>query len=138
MALKHSQIQTLQQKLSPQQIQFIKLLQMNTLDFEERMSEELLDNPALEKAETDAEFAESSNEEKETDEWGDGFNDSESYDVDEILRQSGGDDEFGSFRMGEDYTGEDRNEMPIRNETSFQEYLMEQAHASIFDEKDLM
>jgi len=138
MALKHSQIQTLQQKLSPQQIQFIKLLQMNTLDFEERMSEELLDNPALEKAETDLEFAESANDGKDSDDWGDDFNDSQNYDVDEVLRQSGEDDEFGSFRMGEDYTGEDRNELPIRSESSFQEYLMEQAQASIFDEKDLL
>jgi len=35
------------QKLSPQQIQFIKLLQMSTLDFEEKIELELLDNPAL-------------------------------------------------------------------------------------------
>ena len=62
---------------------------MNTLDFEERMSEELLDNPALKKAETDMEFAESANDGKESDDWGDDFNDSQNYDVDEILRQSG-------------------------------------------------
>ena len=35
------------QKLSPQQIQFIKLLQMSTLDFEEKIEQELLDNPAI-------------------------------------------------------------------------------------------
>ncbi|MGB0851264.1 MAG: RNA polymerase sigma-54 factor, partial [Bacteroidia bacterium] len=40
--------QKLLQKLSPQQIQFIKLLQLNTLNFEERVDEELLENPALE------------------------------------------------------------------------------------------
>jgi DNA-directed RNA polymerase specialized sigma54-like protein len=43
MALSQAQIQALQQKLSPQQIQFIKLLQMNTLDFESRLTEELLE-----------------------------------------------------------------------------------------------
>ena len=59
MALSQAQIQALQQKLSPQQIQFIKLLQMNTLDFESRLTEELLDNPALEKGQNDQEFAES-------------------------------------------------------------------------------
>jgi RNA polymerase sigma-54 factor len=46
--LKQHLSQKLLQKLSPQQIQFIKLLQLNTLNFEERVEEELLDNPALE------------------------------------------------------------------------------------------
>ena len=137
MALKQSQIQTLQQKLSPQQIQFIKLLQMNTQDFEDRMSEELLDNPALEKGETDTEFALSSAEGNKDEDWGDNFGNSV-IDVDEILRASGGDDEFGSFKMGEDYTGEDKNELPIRSESSFQDYLLEQARATFHDEKELL
>lgn len=135
MALSQAQILALQQKLSPQQIQYIKLLQMNTQDFESRLSEELLDNPALEKRDTDLEFAEKNAEGTDDyDDWGSG----ENIDVDEILRASGGDDEFGSFRMGEDYTGEDREEMPLRSESSFQEYLLEQARASIFSEKELL
>lgn len=135
MALSQAQIQALQQKLSPQQIQFIKLLQMNTQDFESKLSEELLDNPALEKGDTDMEFAEKNAEGSDDyDDWGSG----ENIDVDEILRASGGDDEFGSFKMGEDYTGEDRQEMPIRSESSFQEYLIEQARASLFGEKELL
>ena len=40
--------QSLQQKLSPQQIQFIKLLQIPTAELESRVEEELEDNPALE------------------------------------------------------------------------------------------
>lgn len=40
--------QTLSQKLSPQQIQFIKLLQVPTAELETRIEEELEDNPALE------------------------------------------------------------------------------------------
>src|SRR5210317_1396901 len=135
MALSQAQIQALQQKLSPQQIQFIKLLQMNTLDFESRLTEELLDNPALEKGQNDQEFAES-NAGAETDY--DDFGSDRDFEVDEILRASGGDDEFGSFRMGEDYTGEDREEMPLRSESSFQEYLLEQARASILAEKELL
>jgi len=133
--LSQAQILALQQKLSPQQIQYIKLLQMNTQDFESRLSEELLDNPALEKSDTDLEFAEKNAEGTDDyDDWGSG----ENIDVDEILRASGGDDEFGSFRMGEDYTGEEREEMPLRSESSFQEYLLEQARASIFSEKELL
>jgi RNA polymerase sigma-54 factor len=135
MALSQAQIQSLQQKLSPQQIQFIKLLQMNTLDFESRLSEELLDNPALEKGQNDQEFAESN---AGGDDEYDDFGGEKDFDVEEILRASGGDDEYGSFRMGEDYTGEERNEMPIRSESSFQEYLLEQARASFHKERDLL
>ena len=134
MALSQAQIQALQQKLSPQQIQFIKLLQMNTLDFESRLTEELLDNPALEKGQNDQEFAES-NAGGDTD--FDEFGKDSNFDVEEILRASGGDDELGSFRMGEDYTGEERNELPIRSESSFQEYLLEQARASFHREREL-
>ena len=53
--LKQHLSQKLLQKLSPQQIQFIKLLQLNTLNFEERMEEELLENPALENGKDDEE-----------------------------------------------------------------------------------
>lgn len=108
---------------------------MNTLDFESRLSEELLDNPALEKGQNDQEFAESN---AGGDDEYDDFGGEKDFDVEEILRASGGDDEFGSFRMGEDYTGEERNEMPIRSESSFQEYLLEQARASFHKERDLL
>jgi RNA polymerase sigma-54 factor len=131
MALSQSQIQTLQQKLSPQQIQFIKLLQMNTLDFEERMTEELLDNPALEKTDGETEYEETSPETEK--DW-----DDDRIDVDEMLRASGADDDYGSFRMGEDYSVEERDELPIRAESSFVEFLVEQARASFHDEKELM
>ena len=46
--LKQHLSQKLLQKLSPQQIQFIKLLQVPTAELETRIEEELEDNPALE------------------------------------------------------------------------------------------
>lgn len=42
------QVQTQQQKLSPQQIQYIKMLQMSTQHIEQRIKEEMESNPALE------------------------------------------------------------------------------------------
>lgn len=48
MALKHSQYLKLSQKLLPQQILLMKLLQLPTLALEERIKEELEANPALE------------------------------------------------------------------------------------------
>ena len=46
--LRQSQQQRLLQKLSPQQIQLMKLLQVPTANLEERIKEELEENPALE------------------------------------------------------------------------------------------
>ena len=51
--LKQGLSQKLLQKLSPQQIQFIQLLQLNTLELEKRVDEELTENPALESEKTD-------------------------------------------------------------------------------------
>ena len=46
--LKQQLQQKLQQKLSPQQIQVIRLLELTTAEFEERVKQELVENPALE------------------------------------------------------------------------------------------
>ena len=46
--LKQQLQQKLQQKLSPQQIQIIRLLELTELELEERVKQELVENPALE------------------------------------------------------------------------------------------
>ena len=120
------------QKLSPQQIQFIKLLQLNTQDFEEKVEQELLDNPALE--DNGAETTEEDRYDTE-DEFGDDYL-SNDVDVDELLRANGSDDD-GGFRLNEDYSGDEQKEMPLASLGSFQEYLVEQARATFYDEKDL-
>jgi RNA polymerase sigma-54 factor len=54
MALKHSQFLKLSQKLLPQQILLMKLLQLPTMALEERIKEELEANPALEEEANDS------------------------------------------------------------------------------------
>ena len=49
-----SQKQSLQQKLSPQQIQFVKLLQLPTIGLEQRIKEEIEMNPVLEELDPSA------------------------------------------------------------------------------------
>lgn len=66
--LEHKQKQKLVQKLSPQQIQLMKLIQLPSLDLEKRIREEIEENPALEQ-----------NEPK---------NENEDIDVDKILEYS--------------------------------------------------
>ena len=58
--LKQSLQQKLQQKLSPQQIQLMKLIQLPTQAFEQKLSQEIEENPALESGkETTDEFQDS-------------------------------------------------------------------------------
>ena len=130
-SLKQNLSQKMLQKLSPQQIQFIKLLQLNTQDFEEKVEQELLDNPALEdnRNETPDDY-------DNTDEFGDDDYLGNDVDVDELLRANGNDDD-GGFQLNEDYSGDEQREMPLASQGSFQEYLMEQARASFFNEEDL-
>src|SRR5690606_2510386 len=49
--LKQGLFQKLQQKLSPQQIQLMKLLQVPTIELEQRIKQEIEENPALEEGE---------------------------------------------------------------------------------------
>ena len=61
--LKQQLQQKLQQKLSPQQIQMIRLLELPTLELEERVKHELEDNPALEEGKEPQDDLEHSEEE---------------------------------------------------------------------------
>ena len=66
--LKQNLQMRLGQKLAPQQIQLMKLIQLHTLEFEEELERELEENPALEKAEEPKEEEYTSLEEKYEDE----------------------------------------------------------------------
>jgi RNA polymerase sigma-54 factor len=131
-SLKQNLSQKMLQKLSPQQIQFIKLLQLNTQDFEEKLEQELLDNPALEDTKTSDEerFEESDSEDFSEEDYL-----KDDVDINEFL--SAGDDD-GGFHLNEDYNTDDPRESPVASQNTFQEYLMEQARATFYDETDLL
>lgn len=76
MALRQAQTLKLQQKLSPQQIQLMKLLQLPTIALEQRIKEELEANPALEEGNDEA-------EDEIQDEFEDDVNDGEENEFDE-------------------------------------------------------
>lgn len=142
--LKQTLSQKLLQKLSPQQIQFIKLLQMTTADFEERVEQELLDNPALETGDDEGEINyatadtkkdEFSNEDSINDDYNSNdVYDNEDFNVTEFLT---GDDTSASFKMTDDYNDEDQKEMPIPYQQSFYDFLVEQAHSNFEEGEDL-
>ena len=112
-------IQTLTQKLSPQQIQFIKLLQIPTVELETRIEEELETNPALEEgAEQPEETSEQSEEIEEKVETTE-----EEISFEDYLH-----DDYSGYKMqgdGNNPDDEDR-EMPIATSTSLNEQLIDQ------------
>ena len=107
--------QSLQQKLSPQQIQFIKLLQIPTAELDSRVEEELEENPALEEGKEESdEVADEYEEDMDS-------SSDEDLDVDDYLR----DDDFSGYKMQGDGDNEDK-EMPIAMHSTLNERLMDQ------------
>jgi RNA polymerase sigma-54 factor len=135
--LRQSNQQKLLQKLSPQQIQLMKLLQIPTANLEERIKEELEENPALEfeldKVGPDQDAYELNDAPAESSEDAVGeevelSNDAaEKVDLDDFLKRE--DDESGGYDYSDDYYGsgsEDKQVTPARVETSFHDYLLDQ------------
>jgi len=133
--LKQNLSQKLLQKLSPQQIQFIKLLQLTTQDLEQRVEQELIDNPALEPGkDEEPEFANDETETKdEVDEVDDSYDSDDVYDISEYT--DGADDSDG-FHLYEDGGEEDKKEMPIPMSSTFFENLLEQINAIVKDDHE--
>ena len=117
--------QQLGQKLSPQQIQFIKLLQIPTMELESRIEEELEINPALDEGKDEA--PETQQEEDRVENVSDDIN------IDELLRH----DDWGGYKMqgdGVDPNKED-NEMPIVGTTSMSDLLVNQVGFMRLDDR---
>jgi RNA polymerase sigma-54 factor len=130
MALHQSLQQKLLQKLSPQQIQLMKLLQVPTAQLEERIKEELEENPALEVSDEGHEdefdlkdeFADDTD-----DEVLDGSEDEyENIDISEYVQDS--DDEVGDYKLRDDNYPEvdDGKVTPHKVEVSFNELMLQQ------------
>jgi len=113
--------QSLQQKLSPQQIQFIKLLQIPTAELDTRIEEELEINPALE------EGMEQESEQKE-DDFDDDFDDeytdrSDDIDIDTYLQN----EDYAGYKMqGDGNYPEEERDMPLAMGSSLTDALMQQ------------
>ncbi len=117
---------SLQQKLSPQQIQFIKLLQVPVAELEGRIEEELEQNPVLEEGpddETEIQEEIAPEEEVPEGEPVETFDEGEEIDIKDYLR----DDEYSSYKTySDDDEDEEEKETPIATSSSLQESLISQ------------
>ncbi|MFN8288673.1 MAG: RNA polymerase factor sigma-54 [Chitinophagaceae bacterium] len=143
MALSQSLQQKLLQKLSPQQIQLMKLLQVPTANLETRIKEELEENPALELEEEKHdegnedikdEFTENG---EEVEEEMDGSEDEyDNIDISEYVQE--GDDEVADYKLRDDnYPEEDEGrQLPFKAETSFYELMTNQLGLLKLEDKE--
>jgi RNA polymerase sigma-54 factor len=119
--LKQRLQQKLLQKLSPQQIQMIKLLEIPTMQLEQRIKSELEENPILEEGPDEMETDVRSEEEERTDE---NDRDDEEFTLDDYIE----DEEIPSYRLSsQNYSKDDkREEIPFSVGSTFHEFLESQ------------
>lgn len=143
MALSQSLQQKLLQKLSPQQIQLMKLLQVPTAILEERIKEEMEENPALELSEDnhdenyDGELKDEFDSREEDDYEPEGSEDEyENIDISEYVSDS--DDDVADYKLRDDsyHDPEEQKTIPHKVETTFNEYLLGQLGMLTLDEKE--
>ena len=132
--------QKLLQKLSPQQIQFIKLLQVPTVSLDTRIKEELEDNPALEDLSL-ANMNEPAEDYPDRDPEDDNYNQEDSqesldeFNVDDYLQDDNINDYGSKYEQNGD-DDDDRKEIPIAVQNSFFESLQAQLDLVPLSDKD--
>ncbi len=124
MALKQYLSHKLEQRLSPQQIQLMKLLQVPTMELEQRIKQEIQENPALEEgAEEKEDEDEFDNDEIEEEV-------EEEFDISDYLS----DDADYKTQVNNKGKDDDEKAIPLSGEKSFQERLSKQIQLRFLDD----
>ena len=123
------------QKLSPQQIQLMKLVQLPTQAFEERIKQELEENLALERGKDDA--TEDLDERYSNDDYDDNTQiNTEDINVDDYLS----DDEIPDYRLHANNYSSDQDDksIPYASGSSFTQQLTDQLNTYRLEEQDYL
>ena len=111
----------LSQKLSPQQIQLMKLIQLPTLDFEQKIQREIEENPALEMGKN--------SENEKSDDLNDDLN------IDDYIS----DDDTPFYKTSSNnYSSSEEKSIPYSSGISFTEYLISQLKTINLDQNDMI
>jgi len=103
--VKQSLQQSLQQKLSPQQIQLMKLIELSTLELEQKVKDEIEVNPALDNEKIQSDLSENDLISEEVD----SSRENQDIDIDQYLS----DDEIPEYKLySNNQTSDDLNERP--------------------------
>ena len=134
MALKQSLQQKLLQKLSPQQIQLMKLLQVPTVELEQRIKQEIEENPALAEGDQDSDNNDQNDEYSDLDD-SDKDSSLDDFNIDNYL-----DDGVPDYKLSarnQSYEA-DEKAIPLAGGKTFQEVLLQQVALRIKDEEQLL
>ena len=134
--LKHSLQFKLSQKLSPQQIQLMKLIQLPTQAFEQRLQEELVENPALENGKEETSELDDYNDtdDYDNDDYDNERIDTEDINIDEYLSN----DETPDYKyQSNNYSDDDEEKsMPHAAVVSFHQDLLNQLNTFILNDEE--
>jgi RNA polymerase sigma-54 factor len=127
----------LSQKLSPQQIQLMKLIQLPTQAFEQRLLEEMNENPALEAGKEEDEYEKDEFENEDFDDYDDAESeriDAEDINIDEYLSN----DETPDYKtQANNYSDDDEDrETPFAAPVSFHQDLINQLNTFILNDEE--
>ena len=133
MAIKQQLEQKLQQRLSPQQIQIIRLMELTNLELEERIKQEIIDNPALDEISigSDGEENSLSKDDMANNEEGD----NEDLSLGDYLSE----DDIPDYKLSQyekDSNDSYRGDIPFVGGSSIQEHLLEQLGLVEFSEME--
>jgi RNA polymerase sigma-54 factor len=122
--LKQGLHQKLLQKLSPQQIQLMKMIQLPTQAFEQRLKQELEENPALESGKENLDDFDDTSMNDEYDDSGNESINTDDINIDEYLS----DDEIPNYKtQSNNYSADDEEkDIPFASGTSFTQHLKNQ------------
>jgi RNA polymerase sigma-54 factor len=128
--LKQSLDQKLLQKLSPQQIQMIKLLEIPTLQLEQRIKNELEENPVLEEGEQGDDLESPVEEEEEN------YNNDEEFSFEDYIN----DEDIPNYKLYSKSSSQEdkKEEIPFSVSVSFHEYLENQIGLKSLTEREYM
>lgn len=123
----------LSQKLSPQQIQLMKLIQLPTQAFEQRVKQELEENPALDKGKDKDESYD-----EDFDNSQDDYDERETIETDINVDEYLSDDDIPSYRLNaNNYSADDDDKsVPYASGTSFNQHLKTQLQTYRLNETD--
>lgn len=133
--LKQSLQQRLLQKLSPQQIQLMKLIQLPTQAFEERLKQEIEENPALDTGKDEVDnFEDDFANDVDYDDAGNEKIEAEDINIDEYLS----DDEYPSYKtQANNYSSDDEEkQVPYAAGTTFHQSLKNQLNTFRIDDEE--
>ncbi len=124
----------LSQKLSPQQIQLMKLIQLPTLAFEQRLKEELVENPALESGKEENAEADEFGDQDDYDDYDNERIEADDINIDEYLS----DDETPDYKLqANNYSDDDEDKFtPIVAQVSFHQDLINQLNTFMLTDED--